>query len=392
MNSINLIESEECCGCSACAKICPRNAITMVNNQKGFLEPEIDDKQCINCGLCLKVCKEKLNFRKQPVDAFALQHKDSNVLRKSSSGGASRAFCETMIKDSGVVYGVAYTKKFEVEISRAKNLRECDQFYGSKYIAADPKDSFDRVYKDLKSGKKVLFICTSCYVAGLLAYLKSKKCPIDNLVTVDLICHGVPSPQIFKDYIKFINKKNDLKSINFRSKKLPWKYGTYSCLLVRKNGREEFNNLKSRLFLNLFNSNTCLRGCCYACPYVYANRPADITISDFWGLEKCHPEFYSEKGVSAIQINSEKGKSFFEKVKDCRLIQSTPANILTYNLNKPTNKSEYIQEFWDVYCEKGFDEVARKYGGYNIRGYLRLTKFHKIWTSIRYGRRFNDKR
>lgn len=385
-NSIDIIKATECCGCSACAVICPPQAIAMVSNQKGFLEPKIDHNKCVNCGICVKVCKDKLNFRKQPKDAFALQVQDDEVLKKSSSGGASRALCETMIRDNGVVYGVLYTSSFDVLVSRAETLDECDAFYGSKYIAATPDDSFLRVYNDLQAGRKVLFICTSCYVAGLLSYLKQRRCTTERLVTVDIICHGVPSPKIFKEYIEFVNKKNDLKSINFRSKKLPWKYGTYSCLLERKNGSEEFNTLKASLFFNLFCSNTCLRDCCYSCPYAKQGRAADITLSDFWGIEKSHPEFYSEKGVSAVQINSEKGKEFFHKVERCSVLQSRPQYVLAHNLNKPIERNKHLEDFWEVYFRKGFMGIARKYGDYSIRGFLRRTTIHKLWTAIRYGK------
>ncbi len=385
-NNVDSIKTTECCGCSACVALCSRKAITMINNQKGFLEPEIDYNKCVNCGLCVKVCREKLDFRKQPEKAFALQIQDDDVLKKSSSGGASRALCEAMIRENGVVYGVIYTGNFDVQIYRAETLEGCDAFYGSKYIAADPGDSFQRVYSDLQSGRKVLFFCTSCYVAGLLSYLKQRRCSTEHLVTVDIICHGVPSPKIFKEYIEFVNKKHDLKSINFRSKKLPWKYGTYSCLLVRKNGHEEFNTLKARLFINIFCSNTCLRDCCYSCPYANTGRAADITLSDFWGLEKIHPEFYSKKGISAVQINSESGKEFFKKIDRCSVLQSKPEYVLAHNLNKPTSKNDYVEDFWSVYSEKGFIGVAKKYGDYSIRGFLRRTKIHEIWTVIRYGK------
>lgn len=385
--NISTIKENTCSGCSGCMAICPKKAIKMIANDKGFLVPFVNKDLCIDCGLCIKLCNDKINYRKEPIAAYGFQHASDDVKKKSSSGGASRALIEQIVAVGGVVYGVSYTTDFEVVISRAQTLKECDAFYGSKYVSVNPQDSFEKVYDDLRTDRKVLFICTSCYIAGLLSYLKLKKCPTNHLITVDIICHGVPSPQIFKEYIEFINKKKNLKAVNFRSKKLPWKYGTYSCLLVRKNGREEFNTLRARLFFNLFCSSACLRECCYKCSYASEGRSGDITISDFWGIEKKHPEFYSEKGVSAMIVNSSKGEELLKKITGCSILQTKPEYVLAHNLNKPTKKSEYEQDFWNTYFEKGFKAIARKYGDYSVRGYIRKSWIHDIWVKIRYGKK-----
>lgn len=384
MNNVEFIKEEDCCGCSACASICSFEAIIMEPDSKGFLRPKINENRCKDCGMCLQVCNSKTDAKKNTMTAYAVKHKDDAVLKSSSSGGASRAFCESVISRGGVVYGVAYTDEFEVEIRRASLLEECDAFYGSKYVAVNPKDSFKNVYTDLENNKQVLFLSTSCYVAGLLAYLKKKNCDLSNLITVDLICHGTPSPKIFRDYINFINVNQDLMKIDFRSKRLPWKYGTWSCMLTRKNGSEELNTLKSRLFINLFCSSTCLRKYCYSCPYASGKRTADLTISDFWGIERIFPDFYSRLGVSAVQVNSEKGKVFFNQLTNIEKRECAQEDVLQNNLHTPTRENPESEMFWDLYKSKGFIGVARKYGGYNFMGRFRVSKLHDLWTKIRY--------
>lgn len=384
MNNIEVIKNDECCGCSACASICAFDAIIMQPDSKGFLRPKVDKSKCTNCGMCIRVCDNKITTKKNTITAFAVKHHDSTVLKQSSSGGASRAFCESIINAGGVVYGVAYTSDFKVEIKRATSLEECDTFYGSKYVAVNPNNAFKHIYADLKDNRQVLFLSTSCHVAGLLTYLEYKKCDLSKLVTVDLICHGTPSPLIFDDYVKFVNQRHDLFKIDFRSKRLPWKHGTYSCMLTRKNGKEELNTLKSRLFINLFCSSTCLRKYCYSCPYASGQRTADLTISDFWGIEKIYPDFHSQLGVSAVQVNSEKGKEFFNQLKDIEKRECKQEDVLRYNLHTPTKENPQSDRFWSLYKTKGFIGVARKYGGYNFLGWLRVSKLHDIWTRIRY--------
>lgn len=385
--TIDSIKNELCCGCSGCASICPKSAITMIENEKGFLVPAINKELCIECNLCYNVCQEKNNYKKSPLYAFGFKHNSHKVLMNSSSGGASRAFCEAMISKNGVVYGIAYTDEFEVVTMRATTLSECDKFYGSKYVAANPQDSFRLVYKDLKNGKEVLYISTSCYIAGLLSFLHNMKCDSEKLITVDLICHGVPSQKLFRDYIEYITKRKKLEKIDFRSKKLGWKYGVWATSLTWIDGKSEINTLRSRIYLNMFCSNTCLRETCYSCQYVGKNRTGDLTISDFWGVEKNLPKYYSESGVSAVEINSNKGYTFWCSVASKHsTIEVSPDIVISYNLNKPTTRSPNTEIFWNDYLSNGFKSVAKKYGGNSFRGWIRISKFHKIWTRIRYGK------
>lgn len=383
--NVNEISKSECCGCSACASVCPRNAIKMCANSKGFNEPVINSEICIDCGLCYSVCRSREKFKKKPKKAYALKHNDINVLKQCTSGGASRALCDVVISEGGIVYGVSYNEKFEVVVSRASTYDECDKFYSSKYVAADVLDTFRSVFDDISRNRTVLYIATSCYISGLLAYLEQRKIDLSKLYTIDLICHGTPSPLIFRDYIKFINDDSDLKNFNFRSKKVDWKYGINGCLIIRKN-KEELNTLKSKIFFHLFNSSTILRECCYSCPYVEKQRVADITLSDYWGIEKKHPDFYSPSGVSAVQLNTEKGLVLFNKIKDCTIIETTPDNILEHNLKKATSKSVNTDDFWNMYYKYGFKKIASIYGGYSIKGFLKSLKIYKVWVKIRYGK------
>lgn len=388
MNITN-IDNKECCGCSLCSSICACKAITMEPDEKGFLRPILNVERCISCGLCYKLCKEKESYGKKPIKAYAIKNQNKDILRKSSSGGASRALIESVINQGGVVYGAAYTEEFSVVMSRATTLEECDKFYGSKYVAADVNNSYISVLEDLKNGRIVLYVSTSCYVAGLYAFLKYRKCNMDLLITADFICHGVPSPKLFKDYVRFVDPKNDLVDINFRSKLKPWKYGKPQSTLIRRNGNISFNTPKALLFLRIYERENCIREHCYTCPYVEAKRPSDFTLSDFWHVENVHPEFYSELGVSAVQINTDKGIDYWKNIDNLVQIQTKVENILNNNLHSQVRRPESTDDFWSLYFERGFMAIAKEYGGYsfmnNIKQYFRNSKLYSVWRRFRYG-------
>lgn len=230
--NIESIIKKECSGCSGCLSVCPKNAIIMTPDDEGFLYPKVDSALCIDCGLCNKVCKEKLVIKKTTIKSYAAKNKNSEVLRNSSSGGVSHALCSEVIQSGGIVYGVAYDNNYYVIISSAETIDECDKFYGSKYVAPDPCMTFIGVKQNLIQGKTVLYFATSCVIAGLLSYLKCSNISTENLYTVDLICHGVPSPKIFADYIQWLGK--GIKKFDFRTKNKPLGYGSknFGCTIT----------------------------------------------------------------------------------------------------------------------------------------------------------------
>lgn len=380
-------KKEECCGCSACESVCPKDAIKMVVDVQGFKYPKINQEKCISCGLCELSCPQIQPSYNKVCVAYAAKHKMGSVLEKSSSGGIARALAETIIKKGGVVYGVAYDSDYVVVTQRATDFESCNKFYGSKYVATDNRDSFKNIEKDLLSAKSVVFFGTSCHVDGLYRYLRLKKCPINNLFTVDLICHGVPSPRIFADYICYLKKNRKFSRFLFRTKKLPWGYGSknFGATIEYSNGKVEVNTDRTNVFLKLFFSNNCLRPNCYECKYCGTEKPSDITIADYWGVKEIHPEFYSENGVSAVITHSTKGEYILNECNNVDIIQSDIKYIENFqgNLHEPSKRAETYDQFWELYNKKGFNAIAREYGGLTLINKLKRTMIYKIYIKNR---------
>ena len=374
--NVSIIKKDECCGCSGCKAVCPQKAIKMRADREGFLYPEVNDK-CVNCGLCLKVCKNKTKYAidKQDIAVYAAKNNNINVLKKSSSGGISRALCEYFIKNKGIVYGVVYDENKEVIVQREEFLQETEKLYGSKYVWANPKDTLEQVYEDLKNDKLVLFIATSCYVAGLKSFLEVKKCNMEKLFTVDLICHGTPSPALFKDYINYLESRYDFDHFEFRTKTYPWGYGSknFGCTIFKKDGTTIVDTEDSKLYLQLFFSNYALRPHCHNCEFASVNKPSDITIADYWGLKDEHPDFFDEKGVSAIIAHNEKGNEVLKSLDDVTYIESTIEKVSKkqVNLNHPSLIKKDRQEFWNLYYKKGFKAICKKYANLSIKAKIK---------------------
>lgn len=393
--NINNIKKEECCGCGCCLNSCPKKAISMCVDEQGFMYPKIENELCVDCGICYTSCIKSHEYKYSVQNCYAVKNKDKDIVLSSSSGGVVDAFSKAIFKMKGVVYGATYNQKFELIYKRAENLDESIGFRGSKYVQADLKSSFHKVYMDLKVGRPVLFIGTSCYVAGLRSFLDVKKCDISNLFTIDFICHGVPSPGLFKKYVKYIDNDNTLQDIQFRNKKnrkgdkltIPWKYGKYNCALVYKDGKREINTLKSRIFLNMFTSNNCLRPHCYQCEFIGQNKSGDITVADYWGIDDVHSEFADNYGVSAVMIHTAKGQVLFDACDETDYIVSSMDKISLKQgmLHNASPKGACYDKFWIDYCNKDFEFMAKKYGEYNIIGKIRQTKLYSLYSKIRYG-------
>lgn len=371
-----ICEKEKCSGCSACYAVCPVDAITMQQDEEGFLYPKINEEKCISCNLCRKTCQGRQQNNKKILTAYAVYNTNDDELVKSTSGGFSRILSNYVINNGGVVYGVAYNEHHEVVVQRANSLEACDAFYGSKYVQANPLESFSQVITDLKNNKLVLYIGTSCMIDGLLSLLKNSNISTNNLITVDLVCHGVPSPMLFKDYINFLKKKNNqFESFSFRTKFMPWGYGSinFGSTIFYKNGNKETNTYKSKIYQDLFFSNNCLRPHCHSCEYSSPIKPADFTIADYWGLMNEHPDFFSEKGVSAVLLHTDEAVAIFSKLKNMRYLETSIEKISKKqsNLFGPSPVSVNRDDFWKIYKEEGFVGIVKKYTNYNLKSFIK---------------------
>lgn len=297
-----------------------------------------------------------MNWKEPKV--YAVKHKDEETRAASRSGGIFTALSDEVLDKSGVVYGCVLTEDFKAAHIRADNTEDRNKMRGSKYIQSKLGDTFNNVKVDLESGRKVLFSGTSCQVAGLKGYLEKEY---ENLLCVNVVCHGVPSPKVWEAYLKWQEKKNKLKvvSVDFRNKKdFGWR--AHMETLRFKNGE----TVSSGVFRNLFYGHNVLRPSCFECPYKSITHPSDITIADYWGIENAAPEFDDNKGVSLVLVNNEVGESVLEAVRD-KLVwkQTRIEDSMQPPLKAPFPKPETRDQFWRDFQIKDFSYIAKKYGG-----------------------------
>lgn len=352
----------DCSGCSACADACPVKAIVMAPDAEGFLYPVIDQNRCIHCGKCDKLCGFVPKTRLEPgfelPKAYGIKHRDEVTRLTSRSGAAFVAFSDHILEAGGVVYGAALQNDFSVKHIRAANREERDRMKGAKYVQSDVSGVYPQVAEDLKEGKAVLFSGTPCQVSGLLAMLEAQKISREKLICCDLVCHGTPSPAIWRDYVAYVEKENDsaVKTANFRDKSFGWDSHCESFEL--ENGKK----IVSRDYTDLFYDHIMMRPSCHNCHFANVNRVADLTLADFWGIEKNDPSFDDNKGVSLVLVSSEKGAAMLEAVKDqLHWFQCDIINCLQPTLVKPTAVSPRRDQFWTDYAQMPFPEFLKKY-------------------------------
>ena len=338
MENISNVKSS-CVGCRSCEQICPKKAIVMKENNEGFLYPYVNESECINCSLCVKRCPTQTmkNNVSNPKAVYAFRDKNNEQIMRSASGGVGALAAQSIIEKSGAVYGVAYDELFNVKHIRIDNVDNLPMIQSSKYVQSDTNDSYSQALKDLKDGRIVLYTGTPCQIAGLYAFLGGDH---QNLYTIDLICHGVPSPKFFKKYLEYQNKQTTGRVIyfNFRSKD---KRGWGTQYLLKTKTKTKTKTLSLDRYGKHFMAGDCYRECCYQCTYANIHHVGDLTIGDFWGIGKSHPEFYSEKGVSSVFINTEKGQELFDEIKDnAWVIDATleEAMVKQGNLVHPTKR------------------------------------------------------
>ena len=357
---IQLIEKLNCCGCTACASICAHNAITMFPDNLGFLYPKINMELCVNCGLCENVCQfhdkyERYNNYEIP-KSFQFRIVPDIELMKSQSGGAFFAIANKFISTGGVVYGAAFTDTWKVTHQRVSDIKSLEALRMSKYVQSDMRGVFSLVKEDLKNGLKILFSGTSCQVAGLKSYIPPRY--HDNLFCIDIICHGVPSPKIWEDYIAYLqnSRKSKIVKACFRDKRFGW-HGARESFLF-ENGKEEFRRTSNCLYFRGFS----IRESCTQCHYTNLKRVGDISIGDQWGLSK-DSLYEDEKGLSVVFCNSEKGENLFQQIGHVNIVESCKlSNCMQPQLQKPTEINPKHKKFVYDYTSKGFLYIAKRYG------------------------------
>jgi len=358
----NNIAGTSCVGCGACKAVCPSGAISLHPDIEGFLCANIDNSKCVDCGMCYKACSALNETQKtEAIETIAFKANDE-LRKKSASGGAFAALAKGILENGGVCYGAVQNEDFSVSHIRCDSLDALEKIQGTKYVQSDMSMCFENIKYDLSDGKNVLFSGTPCQVASLKTYVKAKKINDENLYLCDIICHGVPSPSVFKGFIKWIENyyKSNVKSYEFRSKKISWRGN--SCYVTLSDGRELKNDRFASAFMNVYYSGRITRESCYECKYTSLQRVSDLTISDFWGLENALPEFEDALGISMVMVNTEKGQNLFDKTEGQKLRADISA-AKQPQLHKPCDKPSDRERSKKIYSEQGVYPLIKKYGG-----------------------------
>lgn len=318
----------DCCGCGSCMNVCPKQCISMEADEEGFLYPVIDKDYCIDCGLCEKVCPICHVTTDKPFEqtAYLVQIKDEAVRRESTAGGAFTAIAEYILQIGGVVFGAAYDEQFNVVHAVATSSSELARFRNSKYVQSDIGKTFQDAEKILKQGKYVCYSGTPCQIEGLKQYL---RIDYENLITVDVVCHAVPSPLIWHKYLEKQKQKygNNLMNILFRDKHYGYKYSTMT--IKGADGDEVYAyGIDTDPMLRAFFSNICDRPSCYDCKFKKRYRVSDFTIWDCYSVEKFDKSLDDDKGTTRLLVHSQKGQDIFEKIKSrIRFVEVLPDDL-----------------------------------------------------------------
>ena len=358
-----VLERQKCTGCGACATACPKKCITMQSDSDGFLYPSIDTSLCVDCGACRDVCPviSKSGEQLAMPKAFVAIGLDEKVRLKSSSGGVFTILAEEILENGGVVFGAAFDSEFKVVHTAVEEKRELSKLRGSKYVQSEIGGSYKEIKKHLQEGRQVLFSGTPCQVAGLKSYLKKDY---DNLLCLDFICHGVPSPDLWKRYVEFCEEKNDSKltAASFRDKSESW--GSFSMRLEFQNGKIQSNNLNKDCYLRAFLSDVALRPSCYDCSFKTVGRDVDITLADYWDVSKIHPEMFDNKGTSLVLVHSEKGGELLKSVAERVSYKPTELDVAlasnqaaVRSAAKPRSREAFLSDIKIL----GFEKTVNKY-------------------------------
>ena len=382
-------DRSKCCGCFACKDACPKDAITISATETGFLYPEIDTAKCVNCGLCIRICGyKKGNDGKRPEEVFAAASKSNAILSAAASGGIFSVMAKEIVNNGGVVCGSAMFRTetgFLVKHSFADNEKELKKLAGSKYVESAADGVFREAEEILRSGKRLLFSGTPCQVAALKSFLRKDY---DNLITVDLICHGVPSLKLFNDYICFYEKKHSCIVMDFVFRDKSRGQGM-NCRITEKSGEKtRVKVMDGRLssYFGMFLKGSVYRENCYSCPYASEKRVSDVTLGDYWGVYQEHAGEVSKagldnrKGISCVLINTGKGAGLWQRISENVLcFHSELGKVAAHNdrLITPSSKPADREHVMQSYILNGYESVDEIYSKeIRIKKYRYILEFH----------------
>lgn len=357
------IDKAKCTGCGSCLNSCSKKAISMINNDGGFLYPSVDKNKCIDCDMCNKKCP--LNTKvlsTEPKKIYAAYCKKNDMHLLGSSGNVFGGLANYILENDGIVFGCNMDKNFNILHIAITNKNDLYKIQKSKYVQSNVSESYKTAREYLDCGKKVLFSGTPCQIAGLKTFLKKEY---DNLITVDVICHGVPSNSIFKDFINFYQKRKKHKIIKYDFRYKNKKIGNYITHIQTNNGKNYYYPWQGLSFSYLYMNNFIMRDCCYSCKFSNIYRVSDISLGDYWGKKPVENES-KNLGISMVLINSQKGINIFNKIKcNYNIVESCKEEVL----HSSKSLSQNIIE------PKERKELLRKY---EINGYSELYKFYRI--------------
>lgn len=362
---MELAKAYDCTGCGACEQKCPQKAIFFADDHEGFPTPHIQKDKCIECGLCNKVCPAINMPRTNPIrEAYAVQLLDKSALRESTSGGVFSALAKEILSRGGVVYGCIWNKDCKAVVCRADTEKGINPMHGSKYVWSWAGDTFPEIKNCLERGTSVLFSGLPCQAAGLRNFLGKEY---DNLFILSFFCGGAPSPLAFHKYLRTITKSIPLSQLDFKFRDKT-KEGVGIHISYNTKYKRKYESYVANSFFYAYAKKTCHRLSCYHCQYRYKDRIEDITMGDYWGIEKYHSEFDINDGVSAVLINSNKGQSLFKAAsKDLKVSVTDHNNIAKgNNLTLDERRIEFNipecrEEFFRTLKEHGWVAADRKY-------------------------------
>ncbi len=366
---------DDCCGCGACMNACPRKAITMKEDEYGFIYPVIDQNLCIGCHACNNACAfQNIEETNRPIASYAAVNTNREQKLESASGGIFSAIASKVLDEGGVVFGCAMEFIEGQAITHhiaIDNKKDLIRLQGSKYVQSSTEYSFKEVMSYLQQGRKVLYSGTPCQVAGLKGYLHKDY---ENLLLIDIVCHGVPNSKFFNDFLDQLKEKKNYRSItgySFRDKKKGW---GHNCRIDAVDSHNKIRKLYTPARLVSYNTFfldvlTC-RNSCYSCKYACDKRPGDITVGDYWGISNEHPDilgkngFDENEGISCIIVNTEKGREFikgFDGYINVVVSEFDKISKMNKQLNMPSERSSKRDKIFDLYKNDGYEAVERLY-------------------------------